>query len=55
VRVWFGPAIDYGSFLDVPATAATYRRLAELVMERIAELAELDRAQQKVPPSVQVR
>jgi 1-acyl-sn-glycerol-3-phosphate acyltransferase len=47
VRVWFGPAIEYAAFLDLPAAASTHRRLAELVMERIAALGEMDRAAQQ--------
>jgi 1-acyl-sn-glycerol-3-phosphate acyltransferase len=43
VRLWFGPAIEYDAFLDLPPAAATYQRIAEHVMARIAELGELDR------------
>jgi 1-acyl-sn-glycerol-3-phosphate acyltransferase len=44
IRIWFGPALDYDSFLERPARAGTYRELAEFVLEEIRRLAEHDRA-----------
>ena len=49
IRVWFGPPIDYSAFLQHPATAATYRDLAEAVMGEIRKLADVDRAARVVP------
>jgi 1-acyl-sn-glycerol-3-phosphate acyltransferase len=43
VRLWFGPALAYQDFLTMPSSGATYRRLAERVMARIAALGEEDR------------
>jgi 1-acyl-sn-glycerol-3-phosphate acyltransferase len=43
VRLWFGPAIDYAAFLDLPPTAPTHRRIAEHVLAKIEELGEMDR------------
>jgi 1-acyl-sn-glycerol-3-phosphate acyltransferase len=43
IRLRFGPPIDYTPFLDLPPTTSTYRQMAELVMDRIAQLAEEDR------------
>lgn len=43
IRVWFGAEIDYSAMLAQPRGAATYRTVAELVMERIRALGEEDR------------
>lgn len=47
VRLWFGPAIDYASLLDLPPERATYQKLADLTMSRVADLAAQDRAAQR--------
>lgn len=44
VRLWFGPTLDYREWIDAPASSETYRGIARLVMDRIAQLGELDRA-----------
>ncbi|HXG44031.1 MAG TPA: lysophospholipid acyltransferase family protein [Gemmatimonadales bacterium] len=43
IRVRFGPALQYDHLLDLPDTAETYRRIADLVMAGIRDLAEADR------------
>jgi 1-acyl-sn-glycerol-3-phosphate acyltransferase len=43
IRLWFGPSVDYGEFLDRPATGRNSRLVAEHVMKGIRGLAELDR------------
>lgn len=43
VRLWFGPALRYDAFLELPPGGLTYRRIAEHVMAKVAELAEMDR------------
>lgn len=43
VRLWFGPALQYEEFLSLPAANPSYRRIAEFVMVKIAELASRDR------------
>lgn len=44
VRVHFGPAIDYTSFLDLPPRARSYVQLADHLMRGVATLGETDRA-----------
>jgi 1-acyl-sn-glycerol-3-phosphate acyltransferase len=43
IRLWFGPALDYSRFLDLPSTGRTHRAVAEYVMSEIATLAGRDR------------
>lgn len=50
VRLRFGPALDYRSLLDLPATTASYRQLAGLAMAGVARLGEEDR--RAVSPTV---
>jgi 1-acyl-sn-glycerol-3-phosphate acyltransferase len=47
IRIWFGPALAYQSFLERPATAGTYRALAEFTLDAIRAQAEKDRAVQQ--------
>jgi 1-acyl-sn-glycerol-3-phosphate acyltransferase len=49
VRLWFGPALQYDQFLDLPPAPATHRRIADQVMTRIQELGELDRTRGAAP------
>jgi len=46
IRLWFGPALDYRDFLARPATAGTYRALAEFALGEIRRLGERDRHQE---------
>ncbi len=43
IRIRFGPPLAYAEFLSRPASGATYRAVAAMVMERIADLGEEDR------------
>ena len=45
VRVRFGPLIDFSEFQDKRDSVRTHMEIAELVMAKIAELAEQDRAE----------
>jgi 1-acyl-sn-glycerol-3-phosphate acyltransferase len=45
VRVRFGPLIDFSEFQDKRDSVRTHMEIAELVMSKIAELAEQDRAE----------
>lgn len=43
LRLHFGPAVDLGALYALPAKGSTYKQIAELVMDRVRELAERDR------------
>jgi 1-acyl-sn-glycerol-3-phosphate acyltransferase len=43
IRIHFGPQIDLTSHLDRPDRLRTHKEIADLVMEKIAELAENDK------------
>ncbi|MGH9966387.1 MAG: lysophospholipid acyltransferase family protein, partial [Pyrinomonadaceae bacterium] len=44
IRVHFGPQIDFSEYLSKKDHVRTYKEIAELVMQRIAELGEKDRS-----------
>lgn len=44
IRIHFGPALDFSTFMDRRDGVRTYKEIAEFVMSKIAELGELDRA-----------
>lgn len=44
IRIHFGPQIDFSSFQDQRDGVRAYKEIADLVMERIAALAESDRS-----------
>jgi 1-acyl-sn-glycerol-3-phosphate acyltransferase len=50
VRVRFGPLIDFSEFQDKRDSVRTHMEIAELVMSKIAELAEQDRAERALEP-----
>jgi len=45
VRLWFGEQIDLGELYTRPDRLRTHKEIADHLMEKIAELAEKDRAQ----------
>ncbi len=45
VRIWFGEAIDLTSFYEKPDRLRTHKEIADHLMDRIASLADLDRAE----------
>jgi 1-acyl-sn-glycerol-3-phosphate acyltransferase len=44
IRIHFGPQLDLSDFLKRPDRLRTHKEIADLVMQKIAELAEQDRA-----------
>jgi hypothetical protein len=44
IRIHFGPLIDLGEHLNKPDRLRTHKEIADAVMEKIAELAEKDKA-----------
>jgi 1-acyl-sn-glycerol-3-phosphate acyltransferase len=43
VRIWFGKEIDFGEMLEERNSVRTHKKIADFSMEKIGELAEMDR------------
>ncbi len=43
IRIWFGEEIDFGSMLEERNAVRTHKKIADFLIEKIAELAEKDR------------
>ncbi|MEZ5305870.1 MAG: lysophospholipid acyltransferase family protein [Pyrinomonadaceae bacterium] len=43
IRIWFGEEIDFGGMLDERNSLRTHKKIADFLMEQIAELGERDR------------
>jgi hypothetical protein len=43
IRLHFGPLIDLSDYLGRPDRLRTHKEIADMVMEKIAELAERDK------------
>ena len=44
IRIHFGPQIDFSEHLTKPDRLRTHKEIADAVMQKIAELAEKDKA-----------
>ena len=45
VRIWFGEAIDFSEFYSQRDSLRTHKEMSDLIMKRIADIGELDRAE----------
>jgi hypothetical protein len=44
IRIYFGPQLDLTEHLNKPDRLRTHKAIADLVMQKIGELAEIDRS-----------
>ncbi|MBX5478220.1 MAG: hypothetical protein IRZ19_04020 [Pyrinomonas methylaliphatogenes] len=54
IRIYFGAPLDLSRFADRRGGLKTYKEIADFVMDKIAELAELDRRMYAASPCREV-